>query len=299
MRTPAVAGSGAPGVTLAAADLVELTKPRITLMVVLTAGIGLLLAAGGAPPALLVLATLTGTGLVSAGGSTLNHVLERDTDRLMRRTANRPLAAGRMAPDTALAFGLVLTVVGLLVLALAINLLSALLGAVAFSGYVFVYTPLKRVTSLATVVGAVPGALPPMMGWVAVSGRIEAGAWVLFGILFLWQLPHFLAIAWMYRDDYSRAGLPVFTTGDSGGNRTARQMLLWAAALVPVSLLPSALGLTGATYFVGALVLGLGLLAACLGFSLSHSSHAARRLLLASVVYLPAVLAIMVLDRFA
>ena len=280
-------------------DLVQLAKPRITLMVVLTAGIGLILASSGAPPLGLAIATLVGTGLVAAGGSALNHYRERDTDQLMERTANRPLPAGRMAPDMALAFGAVMAAAGLLLLALAVNLLSALLGAIAFAGYVFVYTPLKRVTSLATVVGAVPGAIPPMMGWAAASGRVEAGAWVLFAILFLWQLPHFLAIAWLCRDDYDRAGLPVFTVGDRGGGRTARQMVLWAAALLPVSLLPSVMGLAGATYLIGAMVLGLALLATCFAFLRRHSGAAARRLLLASVVYLPAVLAILVADRLA
>jgi protoheme IX farnesyltransferase len=281
-----------------AGDLLVLAKPRITLMVMLTAGIGLILASAGAPPLGLAIAALAGTGLVAAGGSALNHHLERDTDRLMERTANRPLPAGRMHPDVALGFGTTLAAAGLLVLLLGTNELCALLGAAAFAGYVFVYTPLKRVTSLATVVGAVPGAIPPMMGWAAASGHLDAGAWVLFAILFLWQLPHFLAIAWLCRDDYDRAGFPVFTVGDSGG-RTARQMVLWAAALVPVSLLPSLLGLAGGTYLIGALTLGLALLATCVAFLRHHSSRAARRLLLASVVYLPAVLAILVADRLA
>ncbi len=297
MSAPAVAGAGVrPAILLG--DLLQLTKPRITTMVTLTAGIGLLLAGGGSVPFGLAIHALAGTALVAAGGSALNHLLERRSDRLMRRTASRPVAAGRLSPDVALAFGLTLAIAGLLELAVAVNLVTALLGAIAFTGYVLVYTPLKRLTSLATVVGAVPGAIPPMMGWTAVSGQVGAGAWVLFGILFLWQLPHFLAIAWMFRDDYGRAGLPVYTVGDAGGLRTARQMVLWAAALIPISLLPSILGLAGGVYFAGALALGLGLLAACLAFLRSHSGRAARRLLLTSVVYLPAVLAIMVVDRF-
>ena len=237
--------------------------------------------------------------MVAAGGSALNHHWERDTDRLMERTARRPLPAGRMHPDVALAYGLGLSAAGLLLLALTTNLLTAALGLIALVGYVLVYTPLKRITSLATVVGAVPGAIPPMMGWVAASGRIDAGAWALFAILFFWQLPHFLAIAWICRDDYARAGLPVFTVGDAGGARTGRQMVLWAAALVPVSLLPAILGLAGLTYLFGALLLGLALVATSLGFLRRHSSAAARRLLLASVVYLPAVLVILVVDRLA
>lgn len=298
MRAPAATDPEGRSATLVS-DLVQLAKPRITLMVMLTAGMGLLLATGQTPPLELAIAVLAGTGLVAAGGSALNHHWERDTDRLMERTADRPLPAGRMHPDVALGYGVTLAVAGLLLLALAANPLSALLGLIAFVGYVFVYTPLKRVTSLATVVGAVPGAIPPMMGWVAASGRLDAGAWALFAILFLWQLPHFLAIAWICREDYARAGLPVYTVGDAAGTRTARQMVLWAAALVPVSLLPVLLGLAGVTYLIGALLLGLALLAACLGFQRRHSSRAARRLLLASVMYLPAVLVILIFDRLA
>ena len=298
MSSPAVTGAASrPAILIG--DLVQLTKPRINLMVMLTAGIGLLLASGETPPLGLALAVLAGTGLVAGGGSALNHHWERDTDRLMERTAGRPLPAGRMHPDLALGFGLTLSAAGLLLLTLAANLLTALLGLIALVGYVLVYTPLKRITSLATVVGAVPGAIPPMMGWVAASGRLDAGAWALFAILFCWQLPHFLAIAWICRDDYERAGMPVFTVGDAGGVRTGRQMVLWAAALVPVSLLPALLGLAGVTYLYGALLLGLSLLVVSLGFLRRHSGAAARRLLLASVIYLPSVLIILLLDRLA
>ena len=296
MSSPAAA-EARPAILLG--DLVELAKPRINLMVMLTAGIGLLLASGQLPPVGLVLAVLAGTGMVAAGGSALNHYLERDTDRLMERTAGRPLPAGRMRPEVAVAYGLTLSAAGLLLLALAANLPTVLLGLIALVGYVMLYTPLKRVTSLATVVGAVPGAIPPMMGWAAAGGSLDAGAWALFALLFFWQLPHFLAIAWICRDDYERAGMPVFTVGDAGGERTGRQMVLWAAALVPVSLLPAALGLAGVTYLFGALLLGLALLLTSLGFLRRHSSAAARRMLLASVVYLPAVLVILVVDRLA
>ncbi|TNF70829.1 MAG: protoheme IX farnesyltransferase [Acidobacteria bacterium] len=281
------------------ADLVELTKPRITLMVVVTAGIGLLLASGGQVPMELVLHTLIGTGLVAAGSAALNHVLERDIDALMRRTADRPLPAGRMSPDLALTIGVGLAVVGLVELALGVNLTTALLGAAALAGYVFVYTPLKKISPLATVVGAVPGAIPPMMGWAAVTESLEPGAWVLFAILFLWQLPHFLAIAWMCREDYARAGLPMLPVIQPDGRSTARQMVLYGAALLPVSLLPSMLGLTGSTYFLGAMGLGLFFLAVCIAFAVSLSALAARRVLLTSVLYLPAVLVVMVLDRVA
>ena len=279
------------------ADFVELTKPRIALMVVLTAGIGILLASNGRVDPSLVVHALLGTGLVAAGSGALNHLIERDLDALMTRTAERPLPAGRMGSDAALLFGVALSVAGLVELTLAVNLLTALLGAAALAGYIFVYTPLKRVSPLATIIGAVPGALPPVMGWTAVADRIEPGAWVLFGILFFWQLPHFLAIAWMCRDDYARAGFPMLPVVHPDGRSTARQMILYGAALVPMSLLPSILGLTGATYFLGAFVLGFFFLAVCVTFALSHSLAAARRVLLVSVVYLPAVLAVMVLDR--
>ncbi len=279
------------------ADLLDLTKPRITLMVILTTGIGALLGSPGEVAPILVLHALLGTGLVCAGSSALNHVIERDLDALMTRTANRPVPAGRIPAEAALVFGVVLAVAGLLELALAVNLLTALLGAVALAGYLFLYTPLKRVSPLAMIVGAVPGALPPVMGWAAVSESLTAGAWVLFGILFLWQLPHFLAIAWMCREDYARAGFPMVPVVDPDGRSTARQMILFGVALLAMSLLPSALGLTGATYTLGAIVLGLFFLGVCVAFALSHSTAAARRVLLVSVVYLPAVLAVMVLDR--
>ena len=278
-------------------DLVELTKPRINLMVVLTAGIGMLLASKGTLSIELVFHTLLGTALLSAGSSALNQVIERDLDGLMRRTADRPLPAGRMSPDVALFFGIAIAIGGLLELAIGANLLTALLGAVALAGYIFVYTPLKRVSSLATVVGAVPGAIPPLMGWAAVDNQIGAGAWVLFGILFLWQLPHFLAIAWMCREDYARAGFPMLSVIEPDGRSTARQMILYGVALLPVSLLPTILGLTGITYFLGTLALGCFFLGFCVAFSLSFSHQAARRVLLISVLYLPAVLVVMVLDR--
>jgi len=278
-------------------DLKEMSKPGITLMVVLTAGLGFLLAGGEKFSFVLLVATLVGTGLVSAGASVLNQVLEREPDALMRRTANRPLPAGRMDPDTALLFGVTVAVAGLAELALAVNLMTALLGAAALTGYVFVYTPLKRITSLATIVGAVPGAIPPMMGWSAVRGRLDPAAWVLFGILFFWQMPHFLAIAWLCREDYARGGFPMLTVSDTTGSRTARQMILYGVALIPVSLLPSVLGLMGTLYFVCALILGLVYLGFSFGFARTRSNSGARWLMLSSILYLPAILLIMLLDR--
>jgi len=278
-------------------DLLELTKPGITLMVVLTAGLGFLLAREGELPWLLLLHTLLGTGLVSAGASALNHVLEKETDARMRRTAGRPIPAGRLGADAGLLFGVALALIGLAELALAVNLLTALLGAVALAGYVFVYTPLKRLSSLNTVVGAVPGAIPPMMGWAAARDSLGPAAWALFAILFLWQMPHFLAIAWLCREDYANAGFPMLTTRDPSGERTARQVVLYGAALVPVSLFPAALGLLGTPYFLGALALSLAYLGYGLAFSRRRSTAAARSLMFASILYLPALLGVILLDR--
>lgn len=286
----------------------ELTKPRITVMVLVTAAAGFVLAHGGLAPAVdaslqstafwaLLLHTLAGTGLVAASGSVLNMVLERHHDARMRRTASRPLPAGKLDPDRALAFGVALGVVGLLWLAFAANLLTAVLAAVTLGTYVFVYTPMKRMSSLATVVGAAPGAMPPVMGWAAYTGELGPGAWALFGILFFWQLPHFLAIAWMYRADYARAGFPMLPVVEPDGSSTSRQAVLWSAALVPLSLLPAALGLAGWVYAAGALFLGLAYLAASLAFGRARTAPTARRLLLASVVYLPGILGALLADR--
>jgi protoheme IX farnesyltransferase len=283
---------------VSARDFWEMTKPGITLMVTLTAGLGFLLAERSSTFSFVLLVhTLLGTALVSAGASVLNHVLERDTDALMHRTANRPLPAGRMNPDVALLFGVVVSVLGLLDLALGANLLTALLGAAALTGYVFVYTPLKRVSSFATVIGAIPGAIPPMMGWAAVRNELDLAAWVLFGILFFWQLPHFLAIAWLCREDYARGGFPMLPVLDPEGIRTGRQAILYGAALVPLSLLPSLLGLMGTVYFVGALAFGLAYLGFSFGFAASRSNPGARRLMLASLLYFPALLLVMLVDR--
>jgi heme o synthase len=283
-----------------AADLVELTKPRIALMVALTAATGLVMASQGTVGTLdllLLFHTVAGTALVAAGAGTLNQVVERDVDARMRRTAERPIPAGRIHPDVGLLWGVLLAVVGIAWLAAAVNLLTAMLGGLTLAGYVFVYTPMKRLSSLATLVGAVPGAVPPMMGWTAARDALEPGAWVLFGILFLWQLPHFLSIAWMFRRDYAEGGLPMLPVTDPDGRRTGRQSVLYAAALVPVALLPSVLGLTGAVYFAGALALSLAFLAAAALFARARTDPAARRLLLVSVLYLPAILAVMLLDR--
>lgn len=280
-------------------DLLELAKPRITVMVLVTATVGYLLAVPAeAPVGLLGLFhALVGTALVAASGSVLNQVVERDHDARMRRTAGRPLPAGRVGADIALGFGVALGVAGLAYLTFLVNPLTALLGALTLAGYVFVYTPMKRWSSLATVVGAAPGAMPPVMGWAAYADGLSLGAWVLFAILFFWQLPHFLAIAWMYKNDYGRAGYPMLPVIQPDGASTARQAVLWAAALVPLGLVPSALGLTGLIYALGAFVLGAVYLWYSIVFARHPSAPTARRLLLASVLYLPALLVIMLADR--
>jgi len=288
--------------TVRLADLSGLTKPRITLMVALTTAAGFVMASAGSLASLdlvLLLHTLAGTALVASGASALNQVVERDVDARMRRTADRPLASGRMHPDLGLLWAVALSVAGIGWLALAVNLLTALLGALTLAGYVFIYTPMKRLSSLATIVGAIPGAVPPMMGWTAARDALEPGAWALFAILFLWQLPHFLAIAWMYRADYERGGMPMLPVIDPSGERTGRQAVLYAAALVPVSLLPTPLGLTGGIYFVGALLLSLFFLHTSWTFQRERTNASAKRLLLVSVTYLPAILAVMLLDRVA
>lgn len=289
-----VQGTGGPSMP---SDLLELTKPRITTMVMVTVGIGALLAGDGELSLPLLIHALLGTGMVSGGASALNQILEREVDGRMRRTADRPLPTGRLSSETAWGFSAALVVGGLLYLGLAVNALTVLLGVVATLSYVVIYTPLKRISSLATLVGAVPGAIPPMMGWAAVAGRLDAGAWVLFGILFLWQLPHFLAIAWLCREDYGLAGFPMLSVLDHDGSQTGRQMVLYSLALLPVSLVPTLLGLTGRAYLVGAAVLGAVLVVYALNFALAVSRAAARRVMLYSVVYLPAVLVVMVLDR--
>ena len=280
-----------------AADYVELCKPRITLMVVLTTLVGYVLGARGKVPAPHLAATLAGTALVAAGASALNMLLERRTDALMLRTRTRPLPSGRLRPVEALAWGLALTSTGLAALAWLAAPLAALVALVTWATYLFLYTPLKPKTSLSTVVGAFPGALPPVIGWAAARGALEPGAFVLFAILFLWQIPHFLAIAWIYRDDYARGGLPMLPVLDPDGRITGRQAVANSLALLVVSLTPTAAGLAGATYLVAAVVLGLGFSAVAVWAAAARTPRAARSLFLASLVYLPALCAFLMGDR--
>lgn len=277
-------------------DYASLGKPRITGLVLVTTLLGYLLSETVSDPVRLLL-TLLGTGLVAAGASAFNQIWERDLDARMRRTADRPLPAGRIEvlPAAALAFGA--SFAGLLILALGADLLAAGLAAATLLLYVLIYTPLKTVTSLSTVIGAVPGALPPVIGWAAASGRIDPGAMVLFTVLFLWQMPHFLAIAWLYRDDYARAGFPLLPVLEPDGASSGRQAVLYAATLVPVSLALTAMHLTGPVYFVGAAVCGAAFVGAALAFAARRAARRARWLFFVSILYLPALLALAFLDK--
>jgi protoheme IX farnesyltransferase len=272
-----------------AADWLELAKPRITAMVAFTALVGFVTASPAPPWTPVLAAALLGTALVAAGASVLNQVYERETDALMLRTQSRPIPSGRIRPAPATAFGTLLTVAGLVLLLLGCGLLAAAVALGTWVSYLFAYTPLKRRTPLATLVGAVPGALPPVIGWAAARGRLDAGAFILFAILFLWQIPHFLAIAWLYRDDYARAGLPMLPVLDREGSFTARQAVLHSLALLLVSLAPAAAGLAGGAYAGGALLLGVALTLCALRLARARDLVAARGLFLASLVYLPAL----------
>jgi protoheme IX farnesyltransferase len=246
----------------------------------------------------LLAVTLLGTALVAGGAAAINQVTERETDRLMARTSARPVAGGRMAPQEGRVVAAALSSVGIAALWMAANGLAALVALTTLLTYAAVYTPLKRRTSLATVVGAVPGALPPLIGWAAARGTLaEPAPWALFLIMFLWQLPHFLAIAWRYRDDYARAGLQMLPAIDPDGALTGRQAALWAATLIPFSLLPVLLGLAGAAYAAGALVLGIGQLALAVRFAIRRSDDNARGLFYGSIVYLPVLWMLMVIFR--
>ena len=279
------------------AAYLELTKPRITFLIVLTSAAGFTLASSGRADYAALVRAMFGIALLSSGIATLNQFMERDLDALMRRTANRPLPSGKLLPWEALAFGAGLTILAEVYLAVLVNPLTALLGLTVIAGYLFGYTPLKTKTSLSTMVGAFPGAMPPLIGWAAARGEIGLEAWVLFAILFLWQFPHFLAIAWMYREDYSRAGILMLPVVEPDGRVTAQQIVIYTLLLLPVSLLPTALGISGRLYLYGAIVLGLLFLYSSVRAALSKSRQEARRLLLASVIYLPLLFILMVLNR--
>ena len=295
-----VLGSAAPSRTLGRgriADYIELTKPEVVWLILMSTGAGFYLASQGAVDLLLLFYAVMGTALVAGGTGTLNQYLEREGDARMRRTQRRPLPGGRLKPGKALVFGILLSTMGVLQLALAVNLLASLLALITLGSYLLLYTPLKTRTVYCTLVGALPGAMPPVIGWAAARGEIGLEAVVLFAMLFLWQFPHFLAIAWMYRDDYERGGIVMLPVIDREGKSTGRQIVFCAWLLLPVSLMPAFLGMAGPIYLFGCIALGLAFAYYAVSAAFSRSFRGARRLLLASVVYLPLVLALMVVDK--
>jgi protoheme IX farnesyltransferase len=275
----------------------DLVKARLTTLVLLTTLVGFYVGEHGALDFALMFNALAATALVAAGASALNQLLEREYDAKMRRTQNRPLPSGRLQPTTVTIFGGVSSVAGLIYLALAVNLLTSVLGAVTLVSYLFIYTPLKRLTWLNTAIGAIPGALPPLMGWTAARNELNGEGWALFAILFFWQLPHFFAIAWMYRDEYAKAGFKMLPNVDPGGSRTAQQAVSSTLALLAVSLCPFAFKMTGTMYLAGAIILGAGFLWRAIQFSRQLTLTRARQLFFASIIYLPLLLALMVWDK--
>jgi heme o synthase len=275
----------------------DLVKARLTTLVLLTTLVGFYLGWRGAMDYARMFHTLLGTGLLAAGAAALNQLLEREYDAKMRRTRERPLPSGRMQPVTVMLLGGVGSVAGLVYLALLVNLLTSVLGAVSLVSYLFIYTPLKRVTWLNTAVGAVPGALPPLMGWAAARGELGGGGWVLFAILACWQMPHFFAIAWLYRDEYAAAGFQMLPNVDPSGRRTARQTVGYTLGLLPVSLCPFLLDLSGPVFLAGALALGGAFLGFAVRFARQLTVTRARQLFFVSILYLPLLLTLLVLDK--
>ena len=279
---------------------IALTKPRITWLILMSTGVGYFFGMNrpwrGLPDWVLILHTLIGTGLIASGTAALNQWYEREGDVLMRRTAGRPLPSGKLTAPRALWFGIGLSLLGFTELALWVNVLTALLGAFTLGSYLFIYTPLKTRSHLSTVIGAVPGAMPPLLGYAASHGFLTREAWTLFAILFIWQFPHFLAIAWMYREDYARAGIRMLPVVEPDGMSTGRQIILYASTLIPVSLFPVLLGMTGRVYLVGALLLGGWFLYTGVRVAFDLTNGRARQVLFASIVYLPAIYGLMIFD---
>ena len=279
-------------------DVLTLAKVRLNALVVATAAGGFYMAGPGSGSLGLLLLTAVGTALVASGAAAVNQVWEAGTDKLMERTRRRPIADGRMSRSAGTIIGLTFSAIGLGMLWMGATSTAAIVALGTWLSYVLVYTPSKRLTSLSTIIGAVPGALPPLIGWAAVRGSVSGPEpWALFLIMFFWQLPHFLAIAWMCREDYARAGLPMLTVLDTHGGFTGRQSVLWAAALIPFSLLPMLLGMTGGLYALSGLLLGLGQLALAVRFARHRSTANARGLFFGSIIYLPLLWAVMVIDR--
>ena len=280
-------------------DYIALTKPRLNVLVVATSAAGYYLGAPAGTPLdfMAMVEAVAGTALVAGGAAVLNQVYERETDAMMRRTRMRPLPDGRVSAAEARIFGVVLSLAGLGLLAARTNLLAASLAMATLVSYLVIYTPMKRRTSLATLVGAVPGALPPLIGWAASRGDVALGGAALFAIVFLWQMPHFMAIAWLYRDDYAKAGFPMLPVVDPEGHRAGRQAVGYAAALVPVSLAPGLVGISGGVYLASALVLGAALLWLAVRFAGARDDRSARALFLGSIAYLPLLWAVMIATK--
>lgn len=295
--TSAIEETKAVGVREKLAAYVELTKPRIALMLVLTSAAGFYLGAANGFDATLFVNAMIGIALLAFGVATLNQVWERKTDALMERTAKRPLPTQKLSTAEALAFGILLCLVAEIYLAFLVNGLTAILGLTVIVGYVLLYTPLKTRTSASTAIGAIPGAMPPLMGWTASANEISLGAWALFALLFLWQFPHFLAIAWMYREQYAKAGILMLPVIEPEGKITAKQIVIFTVILLPVSLAPYFLGFAGAIYLAGATILGLWFLAASIKTARAKSVEQSRKLLLVSVIYLPLIFALMVFNH--
>jgi len=285
------------GVREKLAAYLELTKPRIAFMLVLTSAAGFYLGADKSFDVVLFVNSMIGILLLAFGVATLNQVWERKSDALMERTANRPLPTQKVSFVEALVFGISLCVVSEIYLAVLVNQLTAILGLVVFIGYVLLYTPLKKYTSASTAIGALPGAMPPLMGWTASANEITLGAWILFSIIFLWQFPHFLAIAWMYKEQYAKAGIKMLPVLEPEGKITARQIVIFTILLFPVSIAPFFIGLAGPVYLVGASLLGIWFLMASIKTARAKSVEQARKLLLVSVIYLPLLFALMVLNH--
>jgi protoheme IX farnesyltransferase len=279
------------------ADFVSLTKPRLNLLVVVTAAVGYYLGAVAHLHLAGLAGSVLGIALVAGGAAGLNQIYERHTDSLMWRTRMRPLAAERLTPSEATIFSLGLAVIGLVLVAVFSNLLATLLALTTLLSYNVVYTPMKRRSQMATLVGAVPGALPPMIGWVAGHGALTPEAWALFAIVFIWQIPHFMAIAWLYRDDFTRAGFPLLPVVSPDGRSTARLAILFSLALVPASVAPYFLEMSGAIYFVGAVIGSVAMLALAIWFALDRNDQRARLLFLASITYLPLLWILLLVDR--
>ncbi len=279
------------------AVLTDLFKLRLTVLVLLTALVGFYLGSQGPVSWILMFHLLFGTALLACGAAALNQLIEREHDAKMRRTQDRPLPSGRLTPESVLILGGACGMIGMIYLALAVNLATAALGAATLLSYVFIYTPLKRITTLNTVIGAIPGALPPLMGWAAARGGISREGWSLFAILCFWQLPHFLAIAWMYKDEYAKAGFVMLPVVDTNGERTGRQALCHTLGLLPISLCPYLFHMVGLTYLIGALLLGAIFLWCAFEFSRNLTQQRARRLFFASIIYLPLLLSLMVIDK--